>query len=67
MTQWIVEEKDYDSGAVIYTESFSNYQNALDAYIARKELGSMNTLSLLKEEGSKILIEEKTQRSFLTG
>lgn len=53
---WLVEEKDYTTGDIRYSQSFSDYNEAFSVYTERRSSKSMNTVSLEKFE--KELLQE---------
>lgn len=49
-TLWLVEERDYNSGEVSYSQSFADYAEAYAAYSAKKNMNAINTVSIEKYE-----------------
>lgn len=66
---WIVEEVDNETKAQVYYESFNDYDAALIAYDNRKNAKSSyaNTISLVKSDKKRVLVEDKIERVFLKG
>jgi hypothetical protein len=64
---WIVEEVNNETGSQVYYESFNDYDSALTAYDNRKNAKSsfMNTISLVKSDKKRVLLEDSVERVFL--
>ena len=53
---WLVEEKDYTTGMVTFSQEYSDYNEAMNTYGNLKRTNVLNTVILQKKE--KYLLQE---------
>ena len=53
---WLVEEISPTTGDVLYSKTFSSYNEALDVYSEKRLMGTMNTVSI--EKCKRTLLQE---------